>query len=1023
MAQPTTPSGSDARALALATLSFFVSFAAWGLMGGLAPVFADLYDLTASQTALLVAVPVLLGSLARLPMGMLTDRFGGRAVFTLLLLASAAAAVVVPSTWSYASLLVAAFFIGMAGSSFAVGAAFVSRWTPPARQGTALGMYGLGTLGQSLAVFGGAGDRRPLRLAERVPRHRPASWSPGRWSIVSLARNPPRPARLAGVGAMVARAAAIADGVAAGRVLLPDLRRLRRLLHLPAHAAAVAVRPVAGRRRIPRRRLRRAGHRSCGRSAAGWPTASGARRCCRGCSAAWRCSRCCWRGRRWSPSPWARSACAALLGLGNGAVFKLVPEHFPHQTGTVTGLVGALGGLGGFFPPLLLGVFRDTLGVTWPGFALLSATALALRVANQRVFRPRDVAWREALPVAARQAVERVRAGGLGDARDAAARPPPSSSARASCRTSTPRSSATPSPRCSRRSASPIATRCGSTAADAHVLAARLGGVLHAPRLGAQLSSTLGRRAGHGRSPPTGSSSGAAGCAARAQADHVGLPAGGRDHLPARVGLDSLRDRAGRPGDSTARSSSAFPMQDFPVESVIAFVLFHGLVWASFLVIAGVMLAFRRRMIDHGAVAVQQFGQDILPLVLLFAISVTGLDAHGQLHVDAGLRLRVPGHPARDHRHRHAAVPAVRQAVPHLPAARAARRRLLQGRRRARRAGALPPLRRSRSRSRMQVRGPDRSSKRAARLQLRDRAAGGALPGRLSSTAGARMFGLAQGALWRDAGRARRRSRHGRASADALGIATLRPPPVVETGARLSTSVEPERLVKTHCCFCGQQCGIQLKVRDNEVVGFEPWDEFPFNEGKLCPKGVKRYLQGSHPDRLLHPLERDRRRRAASAPIAWDAGARPRRVGDPAHPGRVRRRRLRHARRRLADQREELPDRQVRARRLQTANIDYNGRLCMVVGRRRPTRRRSASTARPTRGATSRSPTSSGSPARTSPRCSPITTSYIWRAREQRRASSSCRTRASTPIARTADLFLPVRPGTRLGAVRRRAAR
>jgi hypothetical protein len=67
------------------------------------------------------------------------------------------------------------------------------------------------------------------------------------------------------------------------------------------------------------------------------------------------------------------------------------------------------------------------------------------------------------------------------------------------------------------------------------------------------------------------------------------------------------------------------PVQDFPVESAVAFLIFHGLVWSSFLVIAGVMLAFRRRMIDHGAVAVQQFGQDILPLLLLFAISVTGL--------------------------------------------------------------------------------------------------------------------------------------------------------------------------------------------------------------------------------------------------------------------------------------------------------------------------------------------------------------------------------------------------------------
>ena len=67
---------------------------------------------------------------------------------------------------------------------------------------------------------------------------------------------------------------------------------------------------------------------------------------------------------------------------------------------------------------------------------------------------------------------------------------------------------------------------------------------------------------------------------------------------------------------------------------------------------------------------------------------------------------------------------------------------------------------------------------------------------------------------------------------------------------------EPDKLVKTHCCFCGVQCGIQLKVKDEKVVGFEPWEEFPVNRGMLCPKGVKRYLQGGHPDRLLQPLVR-----------------------------------------------------------------------------------------------------------------------------------------------------------------------
>ncbi len=81
------------------------------------------------------------------------------------------------------------------------------------------------------------------------------------------------------------------------------------------------------------------------------------------------------------------------------------------------------------------------------------------------------------------------------------------------------------------------------------------------------------------------------------------------------------------PGDTSLYRTFVFgfPIHEFPVESWLAFLIFHGLVWASILVIIGVMIAFRRRMVDHGAVAVQQFGEDILPLLLLFAISVTGL--------------------------------------------------------------------------------------------------------------------------------------------------------------------------------------------------------------------------------------------------------------------------------------------------------------------------------------------------------------------------------------------------------------
>jgi NNP family nitrate/nitrite transporter-like MFS transporter len=74
--------------------------------------------------------------------------------------------------------------------------------------------------------------------------------------------------------------------------------------------------------------------------------------------------------------------CAAALGLGNGAVFKLVPQYFPKETGTVTGLVGAFGGLGGFFPPLELGLVKDATGTYTFGFVLLSIFSVACLAVN-----------------------------------------------------------------------------------------------------------------------------------------------------------------------------------------------------------------------------------------------------------------------------------------------------------------------------------------------------------------------------------------------------------------------------------------------------------------------------------------------------------------------------------------------------------------------------------------------------------------------------------------------------------------
>lgn len=613
--------GTMARALILATISFALSFAAWGLIGGLAPAFASLYSLTASQTALLVAVPVLLGSLARLPMGMLTDRFGGRLVFTGLMAFSSIAALVAPQTRSYQSLLLAAFLIGMAGSSFAIGAAFVSRWTPAAKQGTALGVYGLGTMGQSLAVFVG-----PV-VASRFGWEavfRGTSVVLMVWSMVYIvaARNPPGVARPASFGAMVAvlRQAPRAwllgafyfltfGGFVAFSIYLPTLLRAQFGL-APADAGlraagfvviATLMRPLGGW----------LADRIGGAQVLSWVFGGVA---VFALLLTWQ-----------SMVPFTVGAlsCAMLFGVGNGAVFKLVPEHFPKDTGTVTGLVGALGGLGGFFPPLLLGVFRDRLGVIWPGFILLSATAIALRFANERVFHASDIEWTRSLPANARQALERVRAAAWG-----------------TLVTATLAAAIVVGSRNLQHFDAALVGYTFATLFAAFGISYRYAMWLRRPptrmywRRGWQAffsgrslgrnTISLGRRAfvefaGNSYIFKRGRLRGLAhwlimwGCVIAAA---ITFPL-----VWGWIHFETV------PGDLHTYRTFVFGIatQDFPVESFIAFVIFHGLVWSSFLVIAGVMLAFRRRMVDHGAVAVQQFGQDILPLLLLFAISVTGL--------------------------------------------------------------------------------------------------------------------------------------------------------------------------------------------------------------------------------------------------------------------------------------------------------------------------------------------------------------------------------------------------------------
>ena len=140
--------------LTLGTGAFAFCFAVFGSLSAMMPILSKQMHLTPIEKSVAVAVPVLLGSLGRIPLGMLTDRFGGRIVFSVVMFLTIIPAVLMGSVHSYSELIVYGFFVGIGLASFSVGIGFVSGWYSAAKQGTALGVYGAGNIGQSLAAFG-----------------------------------------------------------------------------------------------------------------------------------------------------------------------------------------------------------------------------------------------------------------------------------------------------------------------------------------------------------------------------------------------------------------------------------------------------------------------------------------------------------------------------------------------------------------------------------------------------------------------------------------------------------------------------------------------------------------------------------------------------------------------------------------------------------------------------------------------------------------------------------------------------
>lgn len=380
--------------LALATTGFAVNFWAWALISPLGPTFRDsgvLGDLSESDVALLVAVPVLVGSLGRIVVGALTDRYGGRIMFPVI-----SAATILPVLFigffaldSYALLLVGGFFLGIAGTVFAVGVPFVNAWFPPERRGLAIGVFGAGMGGTAISalttvqLFTQQGEQAPFLITAVVLAvYAVLAWvflrdAPGRVvPTTSLISRLNANARLAITWQASILYAVAFGGYVAFSVYLPAYLKVAHGL-TAADAAnrmagfvlvAVVMRPVGGwlSDRFGAVPVLAGSYGVVVLGAAvsaATPPLDGV-------------------------GTLAFLAMAAALGAGSGATFALIAKVTdPSSVGGVTGLVGAAGGLGGFVPPLIMGYVYGRTESYAVGLWMLSVTAALTLVLTLTIVR------------------------------------------------------------------------------------------------------------------------------------------------------------------------------------------------------------------------------------------------------------------------------------------------------------------------------------------------------------------------------------------------------------------------------------------------------------------------------------------------------------------------------------------------------------------------------------------------------------------------------------------------------------
>jgi NNP family nitrate/nitrite transporter-like MFS transporter len=384
------------------------------MISPMAKTFQTTLHLSEQQVWMLIAAPVLLGSILRLPIGILTDRIGGRPIFTALLAFAAIPLLLLTQATAYWQYLVLGLFIGFAGTSFAVGIAYTSAWFPQRLQGTALGIFGAGNTGASLTKLLAPG------LMTVVPAAG-AGLVPGGWrfvpfvyaiaALVSAAvywsftytdrshhkRSPASetlaPLRHMRVWRFSLYYFLVFGGYVALSLWLPkyyiDVFGLE--LRTAALLTALFVFP-SGIIRAPGGWL---SDRFGARTVMYWVLGTCVA-CCAvlmipdlqltvaapGRYAALEAAGAGEAGRlSWHMTPGLFTAVVFVLGLamgiGKAAVYKHIPHYFPDKVGAVGGLVGVIGGLGGFVMPILFGLLAQRTRMPTTTFAFLFALAVA----------------------------------------------------------------------------------------------------------------------------------------------------------------------------------------------------------------------------------------------------------------------------------------------------------------------------------------------------------------------------------------------------------------------------------------------------------------------------------------------------------------------------------------------------------------------------------------------------------------------------------------------------------------------